>query len=85
LIDATIRIDVHPIASIRDTLNYETVGAHARAIIARGHIKLVESLAEDLAHALCTERHVQSVDVQIRKLSALAEAEAAGVRVIIHR
>lgn len=82
LIDATIRIDPHAIHSIKDTLNYETVGALARALIDRGHIQLVETLAEDLARALGAERHVVSVDVQIRKLSALCDADAAGVRVV---
>ncbi len=82
LIDATIRIDTHPIRSIKDTLNYETIGTLARGLIARGHIKLVETLAEELATALCAERSVQSVDVTVRKLSALADADAAGVRVV---
>lgn len=82
LIDATIRIHVQPIHGIQDTLNYEIVGELARKRIDRGHIQLVETLAEDLAQALCAERHVQSVEVQIRKLSALSDAEAAGVRVV---
>lgn len=85
VIDAVLRIDVHPIRSIKDTADYETVGTLARALIARGHIDLVETLAEELGAALCAQPHVQSVEVRIRKPTALPDAEAAGVRVVFSR
>jgi 7,8-dihydroneopterin aldolase/epimerase/oxygenase len=81
IIDAFITIDAHPIAHLKDTLNYELVGHMARELIARGHIKLVETLAEELGSALSGLEYVQAVEVRITKPEALNDAEAAGVRV----
>jgi len=66
-------------------LNYETIVAGVRAIIASGHIELVETLAERIA-ALCLEdpRSVR-VDISVEKLDAYCEAESVGVAIIRHR
>jgi 7,8-dihydroneopterin aldolase/epimerase/oxygenase len=81
IIDAFITIDTHPIAHLKDTLNYELVGRMARELIARGHIKLVETLAEELGTAICGLPYVQAVEMRITKPEALSDAVAAGVRV----
>jgi 7,8-dihydroneopterin aldolase/epimerase/oxygenase len=81
LIDAFLTIGTHPIAHLKDTLNYELVGRMARELIARGHIKLVETLAEELGAALLELGYVKAAEVRITKPEALSDAEAAGVRV----
>jgi dihydroneopterin aldolase len=85
IIDAVFDLGLHEIRLLKDTLNYEMVGETARAIIARGHIKLVETLAEDLARGLLDLPHVTRIEVTIRKPEALADAEAAGVCVVMER
>jgi 7,8-dihydroneopterin aldolase/epimerase/oxygenase len=79
IIDALIDLETHPIHGLKDTLNYEQVGQMARDLIARGHIKLVETLAEELGEALSKLDYVTAVEVRISKPEALNDAEAAGV------
>jgi 7,8-dihydroneopterin aldolase/epimerase/oxygenase len=79
IIDALIRMETHVIQGLKDTVNYEHVGRMARDLIARGHIKLVETLAEELGEALSALPHVTAVEVRISKPEALRDAEAAGV------
>ena len=82
IIDAVFDLGLHEIRLLKDTLNYEKVGETARAIIARGHIKLVETLAEDMARALVALPHVRRVEVSVVKPEALSDADQAGVCVV---
>jgi len=85
VIDAVFDLGLHDIRLLKDTLNYEKVGEIARDLIARGHIKLVETLAEDLAGHLLVLPHVERVELTISKPEALADAETAGVCVVFGR
>jgi methylenetetrahydrofolate dehydrogenase (NADP+)/methenyltetrahydrofolate cyclohydrolase len=62
---------------------YADVAETVRALVAAGHIRLVEDLAESVAEACLKDPRVQAVRVRIEKLSAVAGA--AGVGVEIHR
>jgi len=85
IIDADIRIGLHDIRGLKDTLNYEMVGNLARSIIARGHIKLVETLAEELAAAVLDLPHAEEVRIRISKPEALADADRSGCSVLMRR
>jgi dihydroneopterin aldolase len=82
IIDAVFDLDLHAIHGLKDTLNYELVGQIARDFIARGHIKLVETLAEDMARTLVALPHVRRVEVSVIKPEALSDADQAGVCVV---
>lgn len=72
--------------SIAETVNYERVGEHARAIAAAGHIGLVETFAWRLANACLREPRVIRVRVRVEKPTALApDALAAGVEIMLER
>ncbi len=85
IIDAVFDLDLHEIRGLKDTLNYELVGQIAREFIARGHIKLVETLAEDMARTLVALPHVRRVEVSVIKPEALSDADQAGVCVVFTR
>ncbi len=85
IIDAQIDLSLHEIHGLKDTLNYELVGKIARDYIARGHIRLVETLAEDMAGTLLALPHVQRVELSIAKPEALSDADRAGVTVVYAR
>ena len=85
VIDATFDLDLHDIHGLKDTLNYELVGQIARDFIGRGHIRLVETLAEDMARTLVALPHVVRVEVSISKPEALSDADHAGVCVVFTR
>jgi len=60
---------------------YERIAGGVRDIVTGRHIKLVETLAEDVA-ALCLGDHrVNSVRVRIEKLDAFPDASSVGVEI----
>ena len=58
--------------------------AAAGAVVGRGHIRLVETLAEDVAAQILDDGTVQSVRVRIEKPAAIAEAASVGVEIERH-
>ena len=68
--------------TLGDTVNYETILEHAKAIADSGHIGLVESFAQRLAEACFEEPRVLRARVRVEKPMALApHAAAAGVEI----
>ena len=86
IVDVELSVDIHDWEAITHTINYERVVKHAQAIIATGHIGLVETFAERLARALIAEPRVSRARVRVEKPEALApNAAAAGVEIIAVR
>ncbi|HZK98504.1 MAG TPA: dihydroneopterin aldolase [Caulobacteraceae bacterium] len=82
LVDVELDVAAAGWRALADTVNYEVIVAHARAIAAAGHIGLVESFAERLAQACCLEPRVLRARVRVEKPLALApDAVAAGVEI----
>ncbi|HUO23335.1 MAG TPA: dihydroneopterin aldolase [Caulobacteraceae bacterium] len=84
VIDAELELVPRPIEHIADTFNYETFAEVAGAVVALGHVKLVETFAERLAAALLGDPRVISARVRVEKPEALAPA-VAGVEVVVSR
>ena len=76
-------------SDLQDTLHrvvsYETVATSVRAIVAAGHIKLVETLAERIATACLADPRVRLARVQVEKLDVFPDAAAAGVAIFRQR
>lgn len=85
LVDIEVELDARPVGSIRDTLNYEVLARHARALTGAGHIELVESFAQTLAQLCLQEPQARRVRVRVEKPDAIAGAAAAGVEVRLTR
>ena len=86
VIDADLEIETRGWTRLADTVNYERVGVHARAIAEAGHIGLVESFAHRLAVACLAEPRVVRVRIRVEKPLALApHASAAGVEIVLAR
>ena len=62
-------------------VDYGVIESRIRAIIAEGHVRLAETLAERIAAACFEDSRVISVRVRVEKLHALAGAESAGVEI----
>jgi dihydroneopterin aldolase len=65
-------------------VNYELVANAVREIIANGHVKLVETLAERVAEACLSDPRIRTVRVRVEKLDILPDAESVGVEVERH-
>ncbi|WP_292029076.1 dihydroneopterin aldolase [Brevundimonas sp. UBA2416] len=85
VIDVTLELAPAPVERLADTINYETVAAAARAIVADGHVGLVETFAERLATACLDDARVRRCTVRIEKPGALDAAAAAGCEVVLAR
>jgi dihydroneopterin aldolase len=85
IIDVTLELGPQEVERLADTVNYETVAAAARAIVAAGHVGLVESFAERLALDCLKDGRVRRAVVRIEKPGALDGAEAAGCEVAYGR
>ncbi len=77
----------HPVAGpvgqdeLSRVVDYEAVANAVRAIVAAGHVRLVETLAERIAEACLTDRRVALARVRVEKLDIFPDATSAGVEV----
>ena len=67
---------------LEDVVCYNRLTQGVKAIIAEGHIKLIETLAERIADLAMAHPMVLAAAVRIEKPKAIAEAEAAGVEIL---
>ena len=73
--DVTINDD------IRNVISYEDMAKGIEAIIAEGHINLVETLAENIANMCLHDKRVYVARVRVEKLDIIARAESVGVEI----
>jgi dihydroneopterin aldolase len=62
-------------------VDYGVIEGKIRAILAEGHVNLIETLAERIASACFDDMRVQTARVRVEKLHALSAAESAGVEI----
>ena len=62
-------------------VDYGSIDKKIRTLIAEGHIRLVETLAERIAAACFEDPRVKTARVRVEKLNAIADAESAGVEI----
>jgi dihydroneopterin aldolase len=62
-------------------VDYEKLANTVRNIVATGHVRLVETLAERIAEACLSDRRVHLARVRVEKLDIFADATSAGVEV----
>ncbi len=63
------------------TVSYERVVQMVRRLVAAGHVRLVETLAERIAAGVLAEERVRVVRVRVEKLDVFAELDAVGVEI----
>lgn len=66
---------------LEDVVCYNRLTQAIKAMIAEGHIKLVETLAERIAEIAMAHPMVLAAIVRVEKPQAIAEAAAAGVEI----
>lgn len=62
-------------------VDYEAIVNRVRAMVAAGHVQLIETLAERLAEACLQDPRIKVVRVRVEKLDVFADAASAGVEV----
>lgn len=85
VIDVALDLGPAEVHGLADTINYETVAASARRIVAEGHVGLVETFAERLALHCLEDERVLGVTVRVDKPGALEAADGAGCELTYRR
>lgn len=62
-------------------VDYAAIAKQVRAIVAAGHVQLVETLAERIAEACLADPRVQLARIRVEKLDVLPDGASAGVEV----
>jgi len=62
-------------------VDYAVIAAQVRAIVAAGHVRLVETLAERIAEACLRDPRVELARIRVEKLDVLPDGAGAGVEV----
>jgi len=66
---------------LTDVVDYEEVADKIRAIVASGHVNLVETLAENVADMCLNDARIAAVRVRVEKLDIFPDAAAVGVEI----
>lgn len=84
-IRVNIDLGVDEGADVSDELSrvvdYERVANTVRGIVAEGHVRLVETLAERIARACLADPRVRLARVRVEKLDVFPDAASAGVEI----
>ncbi len=67
--------------AIHRVVDYERVANAVRRLVAEGHVKLVETLAERIAYACLADPRVRLARIRVEKLDVFPDAASAGVEV----
>lgn len=62
-------------------VDYEKIADAVRAIVASGHVRLAETLAERIATACLSDKRVRQARIRVEKLDIFADAASAGVEI----
>jgi len=66
---------------ISRVVDYEAIANRVRGIVATGHVRLVETLAERIAETCLQDPRVELARVRVEKLEVFADAASAGVEI----
>ncbi len=81
-IDLSVREGSDPVHDdISNVVSYEIIVKKVEAIIARGHVNLVETLAELFAAACLKDKRVMAARVRIEKPDIIPNAKSVGIEI----
>lgn len=62
-------------------VDYEAVAKRVRGIVAAGHVRLLETLAERIAEACLEDHRVRTVRVRVEKLDIFSDMLSVGIEI----
>ncbi len=81
-VDLAVYEEAHPISdSLHNVVDYEKVVRDIEQIVRKGHLKLVETLAELIAESCLQDQRVLTARIRIEKLEAIDAARGVGVEI----
>jgi 7,8-dihydroneopterin aldolase/epimerase/oxygenase len=81
-IDLSVHEDLaNLVDNIENVVSYEAVVRRVEAIVAQGHVDLVETLAERIAEACLADERVSAARVRVEKPDIIPNARSVGVEI----
>lgn len=83
-VNVELRVVANPAPLADDVahvISYEKIILRIKALAAAGHVELVETLAERIAHLCLADRRAIAVRVRVEKLDVEPDAAAVGVEI----
>jgi 7,8-dihydroneopterin aldolase/epimerase/oxygenase len=68
-------------AGLAEVVDYAALTGRVRGLLAKGHVDLVEQLAERVARLCLEDPRVRSARVRVEKLDAIADCAGVGVEI----
>ena len=78
---AVVEMDQPISDSLHNVVDYEKVVLEIQHIVSKGHLKLVETLAELIADSCLQDHRVLTARIRIEKLQAIDEARGVGIEI----
>ncbi len=69
---------------IANVVSYENIVSGIKTLLARGHVGLVETLAEEIANMCLDDERIMVVRARVEKLDVFDEVESVGVEIERH-
>jgi len=66
---------------LQRVVDYEAVANRVRTIVAAGHVRLLETLAERIAEACLEDQRVRIVRIRVEKLDIFADMSSVGIEI----
>ena len=67
---------------IKELVSYEDIIKNVKKIISRGHIPLIENLAQNIAKKCLINKKILKIEIMIEKLEIFNESESVGIKII---
>jgi dihydroneopterin aldolase len=81
-IDLTVAEGGEPVGDrLQNVVDYESVVNSVEEIVSRGHLRLVETLAELIAQDCLKDQRVLNARIRIEKLAIISNAHSVGVEI----
>ncbi len=83
LIDLSVNVHetAKPPQNIHDIVCYEHLVNEIRHILARGHVDLIEILAEDICAHILRDKRIAYIKLRLAKPEAIRDAQNAGIEI----
>ena len=81
-ISITAKDNIKTKNDISEFVSYEDVIKNVKNTINRGHIPLIENLAQNIAEKCLINKRILKIEIMIEKLETFKEAESVGIKII---
>ena len=67
---------------ISEFVSYEDIIKNVKNIINKGHIPLIENLAQNIAEKCLINKKILKIEIMIEKLETFKEAQSVGIKIV---